>query len=318
MSPDALSWALRRDSWRLVHRGVYATFTGPLGRSAQLWAAVLHAGEGAILSHETAAELLGLADRPDALIHVTIPNSRRVRSPSGVRIHVTRRPIPQWRFAKGVPPHTMTEDTIVDLVNAAKSRDDAVGWITAGFARHLTGEHPLRQALSHRAQLRWRTQLDEAITLAARGTHSVLEFRYDRDVEQAHGLPPAARQVPFTKANGRRGFRDRYYARYGGLVVELDGKRYHQETGDRARDNQAAADGGATLRYGWADVTGRPCETAAQVFRALRQRGYSGTLGRCSPACRALASRDASQNVGRGRPPDPTAGPAATTARRPA
>jgi hypothetical protein len=195
----------------------------------------------------------------------------------------------------------MPEDTVIDLVNAAKDLDEAVGWVTAAFARRLTGEYPLRQALAARARVRWRDQLDEVITLAAGGTHSVLEFRYDRDVERAHGLPPAERQAKFTKQNGSRGFRDRYYEEYGRLVVELDGRQYHRdEHRDRVRDNQAAAGGGSTLRYDWTAVTSRPCETAAEVFEALRQRGYRGALCPCSPSCRAVDGSERHPEVARG------------------
>jgi very-short-patch-repair endonuclease len=73
------------------------------------------------------------------------------------------------------------------------------------------------------------------------------------------------------------------------LIVELDGRQFHpaeQRDQDQARDNAAAA--GATLRYGWADVDRTPCETAGQVYRALRERGYSGDLRPCSAACRAI------------------------------
>jgi hypothetical protein len=58
------------------------------------------------------------------------------------------------------------------------------------------------------------------------GDHSVLEYRYTRDVERPHGLPESVRQVPFTKDNGQEGRRDRVYARYG-VVVELDGRLAH-------------------------------------------------------------------------------------------
>ena len=44
-----------------MHRGVYADFTGAPTREAQLWAALLRAGPGAVLSHWTAAERHGLA-----------------------------------------------------------------------------------------------------------------------------------------------------------------------------------------------------------------------------------------------------------------
>jgi hypothetical protein len=294
MSAGAVRWAVGRGTWQQVYPGVYAAFSGPVRRRAQLWAALLHAGEGAILSHETAAELVGLTDRQSALINVTIPNGRRVVAPRGVKVHITRRAGAQWRYAAGIPPHTLADDTIVDLANAAASLDDAVGWVTAGFARHLIGEWPLRQAMAARARVRWRDQLDVAITLAAGGTHSVLEYRYDRDVERAHGLPRAARQAPFKKPDGSRGFRDRRYDRYGRLVVELDGKQYHPDDRrhlDRARDNQAAAQGGSTLRYDWNDVTRQPCETASQVHAALRERGYQGEIRPCSPSCGAVGAR---------------------------
>jgi hypothetical protein len=273
-----------------VSPGVFATFTGQVGRPAQLWAALLYAGEEAILSHETAAELIGLADRQSATVHVTIPDARTVVPTRGMTVHRTRHAYPKWRYARGIPPHTMTEDTVIDLVNAAANLDEAVGWVTAAFSRHLTGEWPLRQAVAARSRVRWRGQLDEVITFAAGGTHSVLEFRYDRDVERAHGLPRAARQVPFTKRDGSRGYRDRCYEQYGRLVVELDGRRYHPDENrdrDRRRDNQAAAAGSPTLRYNWNDVTREACETAAEVYRALSERGYRGTLRTCSPGCRA-------------------------------
>jgi hypothetical protein len=292
MSSDGVKWALSRGTWQRVYPGVFAIFSGPAGRPARLWAALLYAGEDAILSHQTAAELLGLTSERSTVVHVTIPHARRVVPPGGVVIHITRHASAKWRYARGIPPHTLTEDTVIDLVNAAGNLDDAVGWVTAAFSRHLTSEWPLRQALAARPRVRWRGQLDEAITFAAGGTHSVLEFRYDRDVERAHGLPRAARQVSFTKGDGSRGYRDRCYEQYGRLVVELDGKRYHPDENrdrDRRRDNQAAATGSPTLRYDWTDVTREACATAVQVYGALRERGYQGKLRPCSPGCRTLS-----------------------------
>lgn len=280
--------------WRQIHRGVYATFTGPLTREAQMWAAVLYAGKGAQLSHQTAAELNGLSDRPSRLIHVTVPASRRVRPVTGVVIHISARIDPSAAFPQGVLPHTFVEETITDLVHAAHSLDNVCGWITCAFGRRLTGEDPLRATMSSRKKLRWRPQLDDIVTAAAGGTHSVLEYRYERDVERAHGLPTARRQVPFTKPDGRRGYRDRYYQEFG-LVVELDGKESHPEERramDRRRDNAAAAVGGSTLRYAWDDITRDGCATAAQVAQALRSRGWNGRLKPCSRSCRAFDPPD--------------------------
>src|SRR5260370_5468084 len=79
LSPDMIKFRVRSGRWRQIHPGVYATFTGAPGRGAQLWAAVLSAGPGAALSHETAAELHGLTDKDKAAgsVHVTVPHQLR-------------------------------------------------------------------------------------------------------------------------------------------------------------------------------------------------------------------------------------------------
>jgi hypothetical protein len=290
LSRNAIVSKIRHDRWLQVYRGVYATFTGPIGRDARLWAVLLYAGPGARLSHETTAELIRLTDRPSPLIHVSIAAERRVVPPKGVAIHRSASLDTGWRFARGIPPHTFAEETVIDLVHSATNLDDVIASVTGAFARDLTSEQRLRREAAARKRLRWRADLDEIIPRAADGAHSVLEYRYDRDVEQAHGLPPASKQVTFAKSDGRRGRRDRCYEEYG-LIIELDGKRYHPEERrhlDQARDNDATATGGSTLRYGWDDVTRRPCAVAAQVHAALAKRKYIGPLKPCSPACGAL------------------------------
>ena len=87
LSVGAINSKVRFARWRSIYRGVYATFTGPIAREAQLWAAVLYAGKGAQLSHETAAELNRLSDRQSSPIHVSIPVARRVRPVKGIVIH---------------------------------------------------------------------------------------------------------------------------------------------------------------------------------------------------------------------------------------
>jgi hypothetical protein len=281
---------VRHGLWQQVHIGVYATFTGVVEWDARLWAAILYAGPGSLLSHETAAEVLRLTGQRFPAIQVTIPQDRRVRPPQGVRIHRSSVDYPRWRPLRGVPPHTFYADTIIDLVAAAGNRDDVVAWISRGIARKMVTTAELKAAAAARGRLRWRDQLDEIIGTVAGGSHFPLEYRYARDVERAHGLPVAARQAKFVKLDGSRGFRDRYYEKYG-LIVELDGAEYHaaeQRGRDQARDNEAAATTGATLRYGWAEIASAPCATAAQVYRALRKRGYQGAVRSCSPGCQAV------------------------------
>jgi hypothetical protein len=286
---------VKSGQWRQVHHGVYMTFSGELTRRAELWAAVLYAGRGTMLSHETAAEILGITDRRAASIDVTVPAPRQVRAPHGVTIHMSSVAYHHWRPLPGYPPHTFFDETVVDLVDAAEHLDDAIGWVTRALGRRVTKAQFLVAAMSARKRLRWRREITEFLEVSAGDVESVLEYRYDRDVVAAHGLPAADKQVAFTKPDGRKGRRDRAYAKYG-LLVELDGKQYHDEdrrSVDQDRDNHAAATGNATLRYGWRDVTLGTCESAAQLFAALRQRGYQGTITPCSPGCRAVPQPEA-------------------------
>jgi very-short-patch-repair endonuclease len=136
-----------------------------------------------------------------------------------------------------------------------------------------------------RKKLRWRADLRELIVAADGGDHSVLEFRYHRDVERAHGLPEPRRQVPFTGPGGRRGRRDRVYE--GTVVVELDGRLAHStedQWRDKTRDNAAAVGGQQTLRYGWAHVKWEACATAVEVAKVLRRHGWDGQPRPARPA----------------------------------
>jgi hypothetical protein len=286
LTADMIKFRVSSGQWRQMHPGVYATFTGVPSRGPRLWAAVLSAGPGAMLSHETAAELHRLTDEPSGLIHLTVPSQRRVVAVEGVSIYRSARALAAVQ-GHSSPPRTKVEETVLDLTQTAATFDDVCGWVTRAFARDLTDEARLRAAMGLRAQLRWRADLQDLITAAAGGDHSVLEYRYDRDVERAHGLPRASRQVPFTDPGGRRGRRDRVYEGYG-LVVELDGRLAHLADDpwrDKARDNAAAVGGQQTLRYGWLQVRRDPCQIAAQVAAVLRQRGWAGRPRPCSAGC---------------------------------
>jgi len=281
-----IKFRVRSGRWQQVHPGIYAIFTGVHTRSARLWAAVLWAGPGAALSYETAAELQELADKPAYPLHVTIPHQRRVVAVCGVSVHRSRR-VSQAVQEYSYPPRTKVEETVLDLTQTAATFDDVCGWVTRAFARDLTDELRLHEAMSARAKLRWRADLHELITAAAGGDHSVLEFRYHHDVERAHGLPESRRQVAFTGPGGRRGRRDRVYEAYA-VVVELDGRLAHpleSQWKDKARDNAAAADGQQSLRYGWNDVRRQPCATAMQVAAVLRRHGWDSPPRPCSPGC---------------------------------
>src|SRR5215469_9446220 len=292
MSSGSIDAKLRFQRWQQVYRGVYAVFTGTLPREAQLWAAVLHAGRGAVLSYESAGELQKLVDEPAPLIHLTIPAQRRVTPVPGLAIHVSDQ---GWRvrYPHGELPRTLVEDTIIDLCEVAVNVEDVHGWVTKAFGRGTVSEGSLLAFCGLRKKLRWKAEMAEVITAAAGGAHSVLEFYWDRDVERAHGLPTSGKQVRFTKKDGKVGFRDRVFEQWR-VIIELDGKKAHPDEKrgvDKARDNAAAAeDGSQTLRYGWTDVRYEACETTVQVVKVLWQRGWRERPGHARPRARSSSS----------------------------
>jgi predicted transcriptional regulator of viral defense system len=284
MTRSVIASHVRYGRWQRLHPGVYATFTGRPSRPAELWAAVLSAGLGAMLSYQTAAELAGLIKRPSPLIHVTVPADRRVARRPGIVVHRSEREAAARHPVKQ-PPQTRIEETVLDLAGAARTIDDAHAWITRCLGSRLTTQGKLHQALAVRSKIRWRAELTELLTPDAAGFHSVLERRYHSNVERPHGLPAAQRQARFS-SGGHNEYRDALYEAYR-TAIELDGDATHgadTKWWDVRRDNAAAADGIATLRYGWFDVTQTPCRVAAEVAQVLADRGFTGAHA-CSSGC---------------------------------
>ena len=158
-----------------IHAGVYAVGRPQLTRPGQFMAAVLACGEGAVLSHESAAELWGIRPRSPRL-EVTVPAQRHPR-PAGLRVHRRRylrhghHPLPsssghQARTHPGRPGCTP-----VDRANGAcrqrsrQARPDRPRGAAHGARRHVreawrtrTAKAP-RQAHLHPYEVRARTTL---------------------------------------------------------------------------------------------------------------------------------------------------------------
>lgn len=287
LAPAAVDNHLRSGRWQRLQHGVYATFTGPPGREAVLWAALLRAGPAAALSHRTAAELHKLTSEQSRLVHITVPAWQRVEPFSGVVLHHSR------AFSKIVhptatPPRTRVEHTVLDLSESCASFDDAFTWLCRAVGRGLTTPQLLRAAMAERSRLRWRPDLMIAVGDIGAGVLSLLERRYVCDVERPHGLPQAKRQAQ-TVIGGRSRYIDNLYEE-AMLAVELDGQAAHppeRRWSDGHRDNAHAALGLQTLRYSWSDVKERPCAVAAEVGALLNMRGQAVQLRRCRPSCSA-------------------------------
>ena len=276
---ESLKNQLRYGRWQRVHRGVYAAFSGAPTRRAELWAALLRAGPDAILSHQTAAELYGLLDGQCPVIHVTVPhdsNPARCGRISGVVVHRSRS-TSRSRHPVLTPPRTRVEDTVLDLIECARSFDEAYDWICRAIGRRRTTPERIRKAMDSRPRMRWRRDVELALGDASEGALSLLELRYVRGVERPHGLPAAKRQARVRQQTGNR-YLDNLYEEYR-ACVEVDGTAAHPEDEqwrDKRRDRwNSVHEKIETIRVGFRDLRDQRsrCETAADVTKWLSGRG---------------------------------------------
>src|SRR4051794_8544400 len=98
----------------IVHRGVYAVGHPHLTRHGDLMAAVLAGGDGALLSHLTAAQLHGLAGGRQRPIHVTVSRNGG-RKDRGVAFHHPRALHEDDRDTRDRIPVTSVARTLLDL-----------------------------------------------------------------------------------------------------------------------------------------------------------------------------------------------------------
>lgn len=183
------------------------------------------------------------------------------------------------------PPRTSRADTVVDLAAAELNEAAAERTLLTVAAANRVPAGEIRARLAARSAYRYGAALDRAVRLLDEGLTSMLEARYFLDVERAHGIPRARRQVP-ASVFGRKLLEDCGYEDLGiSLIIRLDGRAYHSDAEtafrDRRRDNAAELSGTARLVYGWQDVDRSPCSVAREVVTVLRRQGWHGPTLRC-------------------------------------
>jgi hypothetical protein len=272
--------------WRHLMQGVYATFTGPLSRSSRVAAALVYGGAAAVLSHRTAAEEWSLLPVADGPVHITVPyTASAITQPGIVVVHRSR----AYRHivVDANPPRTSRADTAIDV--AVEEPEVRLARATLSQLM-VAGVRPLsvQRQLERRPPRRYRKALLAAVHLVRDGALSPLEELYAVDVEQAHGLPTARRQVPF-RVDGITLWEDAVYDHVGApLTVRLDGRMHvlaRVAFRDRRRDNAAELAGRSRLTFGWDDLSSDPCGGAREVATVLRRLGWAGELQTC-PRCR--------------------------------
>ncbi len=279
---------VRRRELIPLERGVYVNHSGRLTQTQRHWAAVL-AFWPAALAHASA-----LPDPPMTVVHVAVDPSRNLRPLPRVVLH--RMPdFAQRADLDRSPPAIRLEHALIDVISS-ELRDEDVAAAFAVLARvcaaRRTTPQRIPQTLSTRRRVAGRRTVEAMLTDVRDGACSVLERGYLHRVERAHGLPRGERQIGST-ATGRSTFQDVRYKRQG-VVVELDGRAFHESPRDRDRDAlrdlaELSRSDLVTIRVTYGLVFGGACRTALLIGDLLRRRGWTGRPRSCSTCRPAIA-----------------------------
>lgn len=261
-------------SWTKLGRGLY--IAGDVTWHAFAWACVLRGGDAAGLGGSAACYVHGLIRRPPDVVTVWTQHARPALVHGTFRSQFRRKSVK----LRGEPPTVGIEDAL--LQHASEADEHAlVEAVTRAIAERRTTGERLRRWLGRQGRQPQRALLDALATHSDQGIHSVLEWRFHIAVELLHGLTGLERQVT---PNGK-GRVDVLFREYG-LVVELDGREFHDADRDARRDNEHALQAGlVTLRFTWRQVVHESCAVARVVQEALLIRGWAGPVGHCD-ACR--------------------------------
>jgi putative AbiEi antitoxin of type IV toxin-antitoxin system/uncharacterized protein DUF559 len=266
---NAIDNAARSGRLHRLHSGVYAIGHRVLSQEGRWMAAVLACGDKAVLSHQSAAVLWGVAAARGA-IEITSP--RDTRSRDGIRRHCARLPADEITVWEDIPV-TSIHRTLFDLAAILSvDRLEAV-MRKAEFLRLwdrlslpvLLARHP-----GHRGNAKLRLCLERL-----GGT-----IGFTRSDFEELFLPFADRfGLPRPHLNARLQVRGVWMEvdclwREERLIVELDSRAAHETRSafevDRDRDRRLQAAGWRVVRVTWRQLHDAPAALARDLKAMLR------------------------------------------------
>ena len=264
----AIDHRLRAGKLHVVFRGVYAVGHRALRREGAWWAAILACGDGAALSHASAAAAWDLRPSRSGRIDVTVPARKRIRQ-RGLAAHRPRRIDADEVTRLGGIPITSPARTLLDVSSdglrgrrlaAALDRAERLRILDFAELHRLVARYPHRPGTPEIATLLSHYTADVSLT------RSELEARFLALCERFELPRPAVNAVV-------EGHEVDFLWRRAGLIVEVDGYAFHRSPSvfaeDRERDVGLVLAGYRVLRFTWGQVTRRPSYVARAVRRAL-------------------------------------------------
>jgi hypothetical protein len=257
-----------------LHAGVFAVGHQLVSREGRWMAAVLAMGEGAVLSHRSAAGLWGLRGQGKRPIDVTLPS--KSRHVPGIRRHSSR----------VLPADEITSQNRIPVTNVPRTIFDCAAGGDVDLVENLMREAEFRErydrlSLPHLLERYPRRRGCRTVRLALKRleespsgpTASRLEERF-LPFLRAYGLP-IPRLNEWIDLGGRRYKVD---CRWPGTkeIVELDSFSAHGTRSafrdDRERDRRLRVAGYGLTRISWAQLDDEPAAIAADLRALLRSQ----------------------------------------------
>jgi very-short-patch-repair endonuclease len=253
-----------------LHQGVYGLGYLPLTRRGEWTAALLAMGEGAVLSHRSAAALWKIwGEGKRRVVEVIVPRRHGRKRRAGIKVHRPAVLLPGELSEHEGLPVTSPSRTLLDLAASLPLRHleraiDEAARLGLCQAEDL-------EAVSRSARRPGSRQLRALLSRHAPGstpTRSELEERF-LALCRKHRLPQPEVNVPLLD------YVVDFLWRVAGLIVEVDGHASHgtrrafQE--DRDRDGRLTVAGYRVLRFTWWDVTRRPAVVTDRIRRLLSE-----------------------------------------------
>lgn len=273
-TPKVVEGRLRAGRWLVVARGVYSLPGVANSWRRSLLAACLEAGPGAVVSHEAAGALHGLATFPPGPVIVMLAHGDhqhlrlgRLRQSTDLQSH-------HCTAINGIPVTTAAR-TLVDLAAAVRPGRLRIAIEDALAARACTLEE-VRRCHQELRRPGKSGMASLGLVLGALGPGRVpppttLERRV-LEVLRGGGLPPPVREYPRPWSGDGEGRVDFAYPA-ARVIVEADSRRWHTRERDfevdRRRDREAQLAGWDVYRFTWHDLRSDPDDVVATVRRAL-------------------------------------------------
>jgi len=259
LGSKAITIRVRKGQLHRVHQGVYTVGHPALSAHERFMAAVLACGEGAVLSHGSAAVLWKLLRPLDGPVHVSVPTTAGRKARGGIHIHRTpalaessSSPTSTWQGGGRGRRLLTTRRENIPVTSIPRTIEDLEGSVPPRLYRRAKRQAELA---GHR--------LDG---VESDGTRSDLEMAFLGFFRRY--------RLPKPEANVKLGrWEVDFLWRAQRLVVEADTWLYHRGSvafeDDHARDLDLRAAGFTVLRFTDKQLESEPARIAADLRRAL-------------------------------------------------